>query len=110
MSIEVLVEVYRLAAESLSLAGALVIIYGSIRAIVRTLQKEVLRKPIKYHEIRLGFTAKIVFGLDFLIASDVLLTLIAPSQEELLILGTTVIIRTILGYFLTKEAQEFVFD
>ncbi|MBP2145160.1 putative membrane protein [Methanofollis sp. W23] len=110
MSLALLVEVYRLAAESLSFAGALVIIYGGIRAIVRTLQKEVLKKPFKYHDIRLGFTAKIVFGLDFLIASDILLTLIAPSQEELLILGATVIIRTILGYFLTKEAQEFVFD
>jgi uncharacterized membrane protein len=52
-------------------------------------------------------TDKIVFGLEFLIAADILSTITTPTQEELINLGVIVVIRTILGYFLSKEAAEF---
>jgi uncharacterized membrane protein len=48
-----------------------------------------------------------VFGLEFLIAADILSTITTPTQEELINLGVIVVIRTILGYFLSKEAAEF---
>ncbi|WP_342676522.1 DUF1622 domain-containing protein [Methanofollis sp. UBA420] len=105
-----LLEVYDAAANAFSLIGAIVIIYGGIRAAAETLGKEVLGRPFGYGEIRRDFTIKIVFGLDFLIAADILQTLVTPSQEEILFLGSIVIIRTILGYFLTKEATEFNLD
>jgi uncharacterized membrane protein len=66
-----------------------------------------LKRPLKYNDIRRHFTYKIVFGLEFVIAADILMTLIAPTQEELMLLGAVVGIRTILGYFLSKEAKEF---
>jgi uncharacterized membrane protein len=88
-------------------AGALITIYGGLFALVRIVQREILKKHIKYNDIRLNFTNKIVFGLEFFIAADILTTLIAPSQEELILLGAVVVIRTILGYFLEKEAEEF---
>ncbi len=90
-----------------SWAGALITIYGGAFALYRIIQREILKYPIKYNDIRLNFTNKIVFGLEFFIAADILTTLIAPSQEELILLGAVVIIRTILGYFLEKEAEEF---
>ncbi|MCL7412056.1 MAG: DUF1622 domain-containing protein [ANME-2 cluster archaeon] len=34
-------------------------------------------------------------------------TIVAPSREEILFLGATVSIRTVMGYFLAKEAAEF---
>jgi uncharacterized membrane protein len=105
-----LLEVYDAAATAFSLVGAVIIIYGGIGAAVGALRKEVLRRPLRYGEIRREFTIKIVFGLDFLIAADILQTLVTPSQEEILFLGSIVIIRTILGYFLTKEATEFNLD
>ena len=95
------------AALVLSWAGALITIYGGLFALVRILQREFLKQPIKYNDIRLNFTNKIVFGLEFFIAADILTTLIAPSQEELILLGAVVVIRTILGYFLEKEAEKF---
>jgi uncharacterized membrane protein len=48
-----------------------------------------------------------VFGLEFFIAADVLKTVITPTQQEVLLLGAVVVIRTILGYFLSKESKEF---
>ncbi|KQC04166.1 MAG: hypothetical protein APR53_03725 [Methanoculleus sp. SDB] len=90
--------------------GAVITIYGGVQASVRIIQREVLGQPLKYTFIRMEFTNKIVFGLEFFIASDILTTLIAPTQEELLLLGTVVVIRVVLGYFLEREAEEFRVD
>ncbi|TAJ44010.1 DUF1622 domain-containing protein [Methanofollis fontis] len=105
-----LLEIYGVAAEIFSLAGAIVIIYGGLRAAVMTVQKEVLKKAIRYTHIRLDFTGKIVFGLEFFIAADILSTLIQPTQDELILLGSVVVIRTILGYFLSREAVDLTLD
>jgi len=48
-----------------------------------------------------------VFGLEFLIAADILTTITTPTQQELINLAVVVVIRTILGYFLSKEAADF---
>lgn len=88
--------------------GATIILYGGILTVIRTLQLELKRSiDISFHDIRRDFTHKIVFGLDFLVASDILKTIVAPSQQEILFLGATVSIRTVMGYFLAKEAAEF---
>lgn len=33
-----------------------------------------------------------------------------PSRDDLIILGVIVLIRTVLGYFLSKEIKEYKFD
>ena len=88
-------------------AGALLIIYGGIRAIVDILKRELLSRQINYDDIRRQFTGKIIFGLEFFIAADIINTLIAPGQQEILMLGAVVLIRVILGYFLSREAREY---
>ncbi len=85
------------------IVGAAVIIFGGIGATVNIILLEVRKKLITYNEIRADLTGKIVFGLDFFIAGDVLTTVLNPSMSDLLALGAVVIIRTILGYFLSKE-------
>ncbi len=87
-------------------AGAAIILYGGAITAIKTLKYEIKRSTdLSYHDIRRDFTNKIVFGLDFLVASDILKTIVAPSQQEILFLGATVSIRTVMGYFLTKEAS-----
>jgi len=87
--------------------GGILIIYGGIIATGKVFLLETGRKPYSYNRIRLELTGKIVFGLEFLIAADILETIISPTQEELVMLAVVVIIRTVLGYFLEKEAKEF---
>ena len=91
----------------LGIAGASLIIYGGLKAIVKLIALEIRRGSYTYNQIRRELTDKIVFGLEFLIAADILTTITTPSQEELINLGVIVVIRTILGYFLSKEAAEF---
>jgi uncharacterized membrane protein len=86
--------------------GAIITLYGGLLAAVRLGMRELLRRPLKFSDIRLDFTHKIVFGLEFFIAADILTTLIAPTIDELLLLGAVVIIRTVLGYFLEKEVED----
>lgn len=90
-----------------SVVGAVLIGYGGIAAAVKVFFREILKRPYSYNLIRREFTSKIVFGLEFFIASDVLTTLIAPTREEILLLAVVVIIRTVLSYFLTKETEEY---
>ena len=88
--------------------GSILIGYGGLSATYKIVLREFWKWPsIGYNQIRREFTSKIVFGLEFFIAADLLTTLIAPTREELLLLAVVVIIRTILGYFLAKETEEY---
>jgi len=87
--------------------GASLIIYGGVKATARVLLLELKKINIRYNQIRINLTNKIVFGLEFLIAADILGTILAPTQEELIMLAVVVVIRTVLGYFLEKEATEY---
>jgi len=91
----------------LGIAGSALIIYGGMKAIIKVIILEIKKGNYTYNQIRRELTDKIVFGLEFLIAADILSTTITPSQEELINLAVVVVIRTILGYFLSKESAEF---
>jgi uncharacterized membrane protein len=62
-----------------------------------TLEKTVLIK------IEVGYY--LLLGLEFLIASDIIDTILNPSFNDLGILGGTVLIRTGLSYFLDREIE-----
>lgn len=94
----------------LTAVGLLLIIYGGIIAAGKLLLHEFHRKSYSYARIRHQFTDKILFGLEFLIAADVILTVKRPTAEDLLFLSAIVVVRTILGYFLSKEVEEYQFD
>ncbi len=92
------------------IVGAILIIYGGIRAIVHLILLGFHRTIIGKGQIMRQFTGYIVFGLEFFIAGDVLTTLLNPTIEDLTLLGAVVVIRVILGYFLQKESKEFDID
>lgn len=89
--------------------SALLLIYGGLTAAVKILLVEVLKKPYRYEQIRKEFTNKILFGLELLIVGDVLVTVRKPTTNDLILVGAIVVIRTVLGYFLSKEVKAFVF-
>ncbi|MDQ1274455.1 MAG: hypothetical protein QG610_26 [Euryarchaeota archaeon] len=90
--------------------SAVLIVFGGLKAALEILLVEAFKKPYSYEHIRKRFTNKIFFGLELLIVADVLETLRKPSLEELLLVGAIVVIRSYLGYFLSKEAEEYQFD
>lgn len=90
------------------IVSAILIIYGGLKAAIKILLVETHKRSEDYNTIRKEFTDKILFGLELLIIADLIETLRKPFLEELLIVGAIVIIRTLLGYFLSKEIKESV--
>lgn len=60
---------------------------------------------IKFEQIRVEFGQRIVLATEFLIAADLVRTILNPSTQELLGLGGIVLIRTVLSYFLSQEVD-----
>ena len=53
--------------------------------------------------IRLNFGRMIILGLEFIVAADVIATTMTPDYYTLGILGSLVVIRTFLTYFMNRE-------
>ncbi len=91
-----------------SIFGAVLIIYGGLKAIIAIIKVEIFKKPTKYNAIRADFTSKIVLSLEFFIAADLIRTVIQPTLDEVIILAVIVGIRTVVGYSLDKEAKDML--
>lgn len=108
MSFDIIPGILDAAKITLSYIGAAIIVYGGAIAAFQTLRLELLKPhELSHSAIQVDFTHRVVLALDFLIAGDILRTVAAPVMEELILLGAIVGIRTVMGYFLTKEIREF---
>jgi uncharacterized membrane protein len=89
-----------------SVVGSLILIYGGIRAAIKTLISEIKREPFYYAEIRFDFTSKIALALEFYIAGDLIKTITEPTFSQITILAVIVGIRTVIGYFMDRESKQ----
>jgi uncharacterized membrane protein len=92
----------------ISVLGVLVIIFGVLCGVMRFLRSELasvrganvegerrkLRQVLGYY---------LLLGLEFLIAADIIDTLMKPTTQDLIILGAIVAIRTVISYSLNSE-------
>lgn len=91
-----------------SIFGAILIVYGGLRAIIKVLRVEIWKKSSNYNLIRVDFTSKIVLALEFFIAADLIRTIIQPDLNEVIVLAVIVAIRTVVGFSLDKEAKDIL--
>ena len=91
------------------IAAALVIGVAVVQGIFRYL-KNLFTPSVDTAEatesIRLKLGQVLALGLEFTVASDILRTAVAPTREDILILGAVVLLRTLLNYFLDREIRE----
>jgi uncharacterized membrane protein len=92
----------------IGIVGVTVIAWGALVGVVQFLRIEVARirgRKIcrKREEMRHHLGSYILLGLEFLIAADVMHTIIEPSLHDVAILGSIVAIRTVLSFFLNRE-------
>lgn len=94
--------------------GVILVLIGAFVAFWNWLQAETVHrnKPDKKREdvenLRVHFAQKMVLGLEFFLAGDLLRLMTTPSFEVLTRVGVIIVIRTILTFFLSREirAQE----
>src|SRR6266487_925561 len=81
-----------------------VTLVGIIRVIIsRRSNREEQTKHIQY--IRYTLIRGLLIALDFVVAADILKTILAPSSTELVTLVVVVVIRILLSWSITKEIQ-----
>ena len=94
----------------IGILGVLVIVFGVAGGVVRFLRSEVLsargtnveddRRRLRHV---LGYY--LLLGLEFLIAADIIDTLMKPSVQDLVVLGAIVLIRTVISFSLNAELK-----
>jgi len=92
----------------ISVLGVLVIVFGVFCGLLRFLRSEfsaarggnVEPERRKLRQV-LGYY--LLLGLEFLIAADIIETLMKPSVQDLVVLGAIVAIRTVISYSLNSE-------
>lgn len=96
--------------------GILVIMWGVILSVLYFLYYEYIdvlkvsgrskTKEIKdKHTLRQELGSYILLGLEFMIAGDIIHTIIKPDKNALIVLGSIVAIRTVISFFLNKELK-----
>ncbi|MBI0583668.1 MAG: DUF1622 domain-containing protein [Methanomassiliicoccus sp.] len=91
----------------LAYSGVVIIAYGGIVALYGMVLRGLKRSSHRsFTHVRGDFARKIIFGLDFLIASDIVKTILTPDINEVIVLGGIVVIRTVLTFLLSKETAD----
>lgn len=108
--------ILQLATNIISLLGAAVIIYAASKSLYEYICIEIFcnkkhsKKKSKhthtFTSIRHSLNKNFIFGLEILIASDIVRTIITPSYRELGFLSIIVIIRTVLHFSIIKDDKE----
>ncbi|MEI7572466.1 MAG: DUF1622 domain-containing protein [Phenylobacterium sp.] len=90
-------------------AVVLIVAWGAAEALFRTVRLVVLRHGALggRREIWLGFAAWIMLALEFALAADIIRTAIAPTWEDIGMLGAIAAIRTGLNWFLARDITHF---
>ncbi len=84
----------------------LLIEYAGVATVIISVFIALIQLPNKKYtrdDVRAEFARNLIFGLDFIIAADILLATVANNLNEVLQLGGMVIIRVLLAYSLRKE-------
>ena len=84
-----------------------VIVVVTLVGILRVIISRRSKKEYTKHIQDIGYTLirGLLIALDFVVAADILKTILAPSPTELSILVVVVVIRILLSWSLTKEIQ-----
>lgn len=108
---EVIVNILNVLVILINLVGVTVVLWGFFVAAFSFIKLKLHHHTSLYflkeaNKIRAILGTYILFGLEFMIAADIIHTFIRPTREDLLILGTIVAIRTVISYFLGREVDE----
>jgi uncharacterized membrane protein len=89
-----------------------VILWGVVLGLIELARYEYYRlkrrsdSQAMLSRIRHVIGSYLLLGLEFLIAADIIHSVVEPTLEELAILGGLVAIRTVISFFLGKEVGE----
>jgi len=95
----------------IGIAGVAVIVWGVLKILVRWIHAECSAQGRKMAStgrevLRHQLGSYLLLGLEILIAADVIRTITHPSLNDMALLGSIVLIRTVINYFLDRELAD----
>ena len=110
-----LTDILNILATIIGAISLFIVVYGTIIAFIAFVKNEFGRlnghySPMNIRKLRATLGTYLLLGLEFLIACDILKTVLEPGLDELAILGGVVVLRTVLSIFLNKEIKELEVD
>jgi len=105
-------EILHMTSNGIGIMGVAIIVWGVILTTYRLLKLEFkrFRQQSIYPEretLRHQLGSYLLLGLEFLIAADIIGTITHPTLNDMAVLGSIVLIRTIISFFLEREVAEF---
>jgi len=85
--------------------GMVVVTLGVVQAFIQFIVAFVRRSNGKGAVMRLRLGQSMVFGLEFMVAADILKTAISPTWDDILFLAALVGLRTVLNYLLEADLR-----
>jgi uncharacterized membrane protein len=87
--------------------AVLTILYGVVRAFLASLWWVVRdMDTVPLTQIRVSLGRALSLALEFLLAADILQTMLSPTLDQVGMLAAIAVIRTLLNYFLAKEIEQ----
>ena len=98
-------------ARYIDLIGIAIVLYGFVRAAFGFIRQEIGRLGSGYslndcQKVRLELGTYILIAIEFMIASDIIHTVLSRELVDLAFVSALVVIRTAISYFLGKELAE----
>ena len=101
-------------ATSVDLVGVTIMVLGFLLALVKfvpTLARRPGAETIQEIQmIRCNLGTYLVFALELMIVSDLIVSVMSHELQDLYFLGALVAIRTLIAFFLNKEIQELALE
>ena len=85
--------------------GAVVIGFGVLATTYRLVLTLVGIRDYSNNQVRLFLGRYLALGLEFQLGADILSTAVAPTLDDVILLGATAAIRTALNFFLAQEME-----
>lgn len=93
-------------ARALEIIGVAVIAMAFVYAMIRSLRHLGQKREDAYERLKVFIGKALMLGLEFLVAADIIRTvIIKPSVEGLLSLGMLVVLRIVLGWSIAVEIE-----
>jgi uncharacterized membrane protein len=99
-ALEIIVAIIIIIIVGIALAGLVRIFLSSLKK-----KEEGQQRPALVHQLVIRMLRGLLIALDFLVAADILKTILVPSANELAILVIIVVIRILLNWSLSKEIE-----
>lgn len=112
---ENLLYLFKPVAEVINIIGIVILIFGLTKELIKYVITEfkggLRHTPVRnIQKIRYQLGLYTLLALDFLIVSDIILSIIDLTTDELIKLAVTIGLRITMGYFLGKEVDDIEED